>query len=97
MAKLAARGGQRRLGCGLCQTEWVYARTGCLFCGESRPDNLPQFHLDGDRARRVDACRTCRNYLKTVDERELRRPAQLLVEDIVTAHLDILAQQQGYQ
>lgn len=97
MAKLTAAGNQRRLGCGLCHTEWVYPRTGCPFCGEGRPDNLSQFHLDNDRRRRVDVCKSCGGYIKTVDERELRRSTHLPVEDIITAHLDVLAQRQGYQ
>ena len=97
MARLLAQGGQRQLVCGLCQTEWVYPRTGCPFCGEGRPDNLPQFHLEGNRAYRVDTCRTCHHYLKTVDERQLQREAWPAMEDIITAHLDILAQRQGFQ
>lgn len=95
MAKVTAGGNQRHLGCDLCLTEWVYPRTGCPFCGEARPDNLPQFHLDGDRGRRVDLCKSCGGYIKTVDEREVRRSTYLPVEDIITAHLDLLAEEQG--
>jgi FdhE protein len=87
---------QRWLGCGLCQTEWAFTRTACPFCGETTPYRLRQFHAAGVRGRRVDVCDTCHRYLKTIDERELRQNAILPLEELVTVHLDILAQEQGF-
>ncbi|MEW5960860.1 MAG: formate dehydrogenase accessory protein FdhE [Chloroflexota bacterium] len=57
---------------------------------------LRYFTVNGDEAHRVDCCDRCRRYLKTVDERVSGRPANLPVEDVITAYLDALAGEQGY-
>jgi FdhE protein len=97
MAKLTLSEGQRLLGCGLCRTEWVFPRAVCPFCNESNPHKLRQFHANGDRGRRVDVCDTCGTYIKTADERELKRVVVLPVEDLVTVDLDLLAREQGFE
>jgi FdhE protein len=106
MARLAHDNGQRILACSLCRTEWAFDRLRCPFCaegdqpfdtsGRTQP-HLRHFTVDDDEAHRVDCCDRCHRYIKTVDERVLGRPANLLVEDTITAHLDVLAREQGYQ
>jgi FdhE protein len=97
MARLAADNGQRILACSLCRTEWTFDRLRCPFCeGDDQP-RLRHFVIEGDDAHRVYCCDRCQRYIKTVDERVSARPANLLVEDMITPHLDILARDQGYQ
>ncbi|HIC89599.1 MAG TPA: formate dehydrogenase accessory protein FdhE [Anaerolineae bacterium] len=58
---------------------------------------LRYFTVDGDEAHRVECCGQCQRYIKTVDERVTGHPANLLIEDVITAHLDVLAAEQGYR
>jgi len=100
MARLARDDGRRILVCSLCRSEWPFDRLRCPFC-EAAPSGhpLPQFRhftVEGDPAHRVDCCERCRRYLKTVDERVLAYGVDLRAEEIVTAHLDRLAHEQGY-
>ncbi|HEY64478.1 MAG TPA: formate dehydrogenase accessory protein FdhE [Caldilineae bacterium] len=96
MARLAHDNGRRLLACSWCRTEWSYPRLGCPFCGKGEP-KARYFHLDTDMAHRVYSCQECRRYIKTVDERALGRPAILLIEEVVTSHLDALAIGEGYR
>ncbi len=97
LARLAHDSGRRILACALCRTEWIFDRLHCPFCGGDDQPQLRHFTVDGDEAHRVDCCDRCQRYIKTVDERALGRPANLPVEDVITAHLDVLAREQGYQ
>jgi formate dehydrogenase maturation protein FdhE len=97
MARLAYdEGGRRYLACSLCRSEWAFDRLRCPFCEQPGPPRTRYFTLGDDEVHRVECCDHCRSYLKTVDERILGRRANLLVEDMITAHLDDAAREQGY-
>ena len=96
MARLAHDDGRRILACSLCRTEWTFDRLRCPFCESGGQPQLRHFTVDDDETYRVDCCDRCQRYLRTVDERVLGRPANLLVEEVVTAHLDVIAREQGY-
>ncbi len=98
MAKLRREDGKRILECSLCNTQWTFKRLKCPFCGNEDADTLG-FFFTGEATYRVDKCDKCKGYIKTVDERkkaegELRA---LLIEDVATLYLDILATREGYQ
>ena len=97
MARLVHDDGRRILACSLCCTEWAFDRLRCPFCESGGQPHLRHFTVDDDGAHRVDCCDRCQRYLKTVDERVSGRPANLPVEEVVTAHLDVLAREQGYR
>ena len=88
-------GARRRLVCGLCLTEWDYLRVVCVKCGEQRFEALPVFTADQFPQARVDACETCRGYLKTIDATRDGR-AVPVVDDLATSALDLWAREQGY-
>lgn len=96
MARLTRDEGQRILTCSLCHTEWAFDRVRCPFCEDEASSELNYFTLDDDSAHRVDCCNQCQRYLKTVDERAVNYPINLLVENIITAQLDTIATEQGY-
>lgn len=91
----AGHGARRRLVCGLCVTEWDYLRVVCVKCGEQRFDALPVFSAEQFPHARIDACDTCRSYLKTIDATKDGR-ASPLVDDLATVALDLWARAQGY-
>lgn len=93
--KEEGQGAKRVLICSLCSTEWDYLRVVCPACDEKRFDALPVFTSDAVAHVRIDACDSCRVYLKTVDLSKdgLAIPA---VDDIATIALDLWAREAGY-
>ena len=97
IAKLHREDGRRILGCPLCGTEWTFKRAECPFCLNKDQKSLRYFFVDQDSPYRVDVCDVCKRYIKTVDERKTDAAGTvLLVEDIATAYLDIVAEREGY-
>jgi FdhE protein len=89
-------GARRALICGLCLTEFTSLRVRCPVCDESRFDALPVYRAEHLAGVRVDACDTCRTYIKTIDLTE-NGSAIPVVDDLATVSLDLWAQQQGYR
>ncbi|MCE5264591.1 MAG: formate dehydrogenase accessory protein FdhE [Deltaproteobacteria bacterium] len=88
--------GSRYLFCNQCGFEWSYLRIKCPFCGNEEQQSLAYFTIEGDERYRVDVCNKCKRYIKIVDFREAKQKADLDVEDIATLHLDMLANDEGY-
>jgi hypothetical protein len=82
--------------CGLCLLEWPAGRGSCVACGEAHADRLPHFRSDGLPAARVDACDTCRRYIKTID-RTRDGAAIPAVDDLASLALDLWAAERGYR
>jgi FdhE protein len=89
--------GKRMLHCELCGSEWRYPRLRCPFCENSEPKELGYFVSEEETGFRVDFCRKCRMYIKTLDMRVVESPAPLELENLITLHLDILAHEQGFK
>lgn len=90
------QGARRTLLCGCCVTEWEYRRVVCPKCLEERFDALPVYTADTFPHVRIEACDTCRRYLKTID---LTRNglAVPLVDDVASLALDLWAGEKGYR
>ena len=89
-------GGGRSLLCGTCFTTWPVRRVLCVACGEEDERKLGYFHSPAIDHLRVDACDTCRRYVKSVDLTRLGL-AEPLVDEVAGAALDIWAQERGYE
>ncbi len=89
--------GMRYLFCNQCGIEWPYQRIKCPFCGNEEQQTLAYFTVEDDERYRVDVCNECKRYIKIVDFRQMKEEANLDVEDIATLHLDILANEEGYE
>jgi FdhE protein len=96
MAELCSAEGERRLHCGTCATSWHFPRQTCPYCGNQEKEAKEYFTAGDERGYRVDLCRKCNCYLKTVDGRELGEGLPMDIEDVVTLPLDILAQREGF-
>jgi formate dehydrogenase maturation protein FdhE len=92
----AAHGAKRSYVCGFCLAERAAPRIGCEACGEASFEKLAVYRADEFPAARIDACDTCRMYVKTID---LSRDgtAVPVVDDIATLTLDVWAREQAYQ
>jgi FdhE protein len=86
---------RRSLVCSLCFTEWDYLRIHCPACEENRFDALPVYTADVPANARIDACDSCRTYIKTIDLTKdgLAVPT---VDDLATLPLDLWARDHGY-
>jgi FdhE protein len=87
-------GGKRFLVCSLCLTEWEFRRILCPICGEGDHVKLPRYTAEGIPAVRVEACETCKYYLKGVDM-TLDGLAVPVVDEVATAPLDVWAMEHG--
>lgn len=88
-------GARRSLICCLCAYEWDFPRTLCPGCGEDRNEALAVFTSERFEQIRVEACDTCKCYIKTVD---LTRNglAVPVVDELATVPLTLWAQEHGY-
>jgi FdhE protein len=92
-----AKTGKRYLHCELCGQEWAYPRLKCPFCRNDEHETLGYFDVEGEEGFRVDFCRKCLRYLKTVDKRVFEEAAPMELEHLATIHLDILANENGFR
>jgi FdhE protein len=93
---IAGDGGGRSLLCAACLTPWPFRRVRCPACGEGDERKLAYFHAPDLGHLRVDACETCRRYIKTVDLTKLGF-AIPLVDEVAGASLDLWARERGYE
>ena len=89
-------GARRSLICCLCATEWNFKRVACPNCGEENKDKLPVYIAEEFDYVRVDACDTCRSYLKSID---LTKNGHAIptVDEIATIPLNLWAEENDYK
>lgn len=88
-------GAKRSLICSLCATEWEYRRIVCPACGEENVDKLPVYVAEQLGHVRVEACDTCRHYIKTIDLTKDGR-AVPVVDELAAIPLSLWASENGY-
>ncbi len=88
-------GAKRSLVCSLCATEWDYRRILCPACGEESADKLPVYTSEDLVHVRVEACDTCRHYIKTIDLTKNGR-AVPVVDELAAIPLSLWAGENGY-
>jgi len=86
--------GLRMLHCALCGLEWNVNRILCPACFEENPDKLPVYGTDAHPAVRIEACETCRRYVKSIDLTKDARPIAE-IDDLATLSLDLWAIDEG--
>lgn len=89
-------GSARSLLCAFCAQEWQVSRIRCPACGEEDPTKLPQYAAPEHKHARIEACETCRAYVKSVDT---TADARLVpeVDDLASISLDLWAGEQGFE
>jgi FdhE protein len=88
-------GGKRSLICSFCATEWAIGRIICSACGEQAVEKLAVYTAEQFPHVRVEACDSCRYYIKTVDLTKDGN-AVPVVDELAAIPLDLWAQQHGY-
>lgn len=97
LAELRGLDRARRLRCGRCAVDVPISALVCVYCGERDHEKLgalvPELHGE---ARKVEVCRSCNGYVKTVATLSAIRPELLPLEDLATVDLDLVALERGY-
>jgi FdhE protein len=88
-------GGKRFLLCSFCCTEWEFRRILCPTCGEEAEGKLPVYVAEQMPHVRVEACETCKFYLRTIDLTKDGHGVPL-VDDIAALPLSFWADEHGY-
>ncbi|HEX7332498.1 MAG TPA: formate dehydrogenase accessory protein FdhE [Pyrinomonadaceae bacterium] len=95
IADAGAESGNRNLLCATCLSSWEFRRVVCAACGEEKPSKLSYFQTSEYEHVRIEACDSCKHYIKGVDLTRLGF-ADPLVDDVATAALDLWAIEKGY-
>jgi FdhE protein len=87
----------RQLRCGRCAVGWQMQGLCCVYCGERDHRRLGSLvPEDGDGMLNVEICHTCGGYLKSVATLQRIPPIELLIRDLDTVELDLVAVDRGY-
>jgi FdhE protein len=90
------QGSPRYLVCARCGGWWAYPRAVCAACGEDDSRLVVPYVDETMPWVRIDACDTCRGYIKTFDFREKGAlGASPVVDDVATLTLDVWAHENG--
>ena len=93
--RVEGEGGKRNLLCPRCFNEWEFRRLLCPGCGEENHEKLPVYTAAEFPHIRIEACDSCRQYIKAID---LTRNglAVPVVDELASVSLDLWAAEKGY-
>jgi len=95
LAYLEKEVGARWLLCSRCDTEWLFQRLACPYCGNQDQEKLA-YYTDDEGLYRLYVCEQCHQYLKAVDLRKAKSEVLLPLERLFTLFLDAQSQELGY-
>lgn len=95
--ELHGRDKLRYLRCGRCTTSWRYRRLQCVWCGNTKRQELSFLYEPEAMTWRIDVCDHCRGYVKTLVSFDPLEADMLLVHDLQTSYMDALAADAGYR
>ncbi len=87
--------GARWLLCSRCDTEWLFQRLECPYCGNQNQNTLAYF-TDDDQLYRLYVCEQCTQYLKAIDLRQAKEEVVVPAERLFTLGIDAQARDYGY-
>lgn len=97
MSELREKEGFRYNVCGFCHAEYHVPRLQCPFCLEKAMDKLEYYEAEEEPGVRINACKTCKLYIKTTDFRNLDRRSLPLLDDLESLSLDVAAREKKYK
>lgn len=87
----------RRLRCGRCGGEWLVQLLRCIYCGEREHERLGSLMPEeGGERLNLETCASCRGYIKSVATLQEIPDFELLLQDLETIELDLVALDRGY-
>ncbi len=88
--------GARWLLCSRCDTEWLFQRLECPYCG-TKDQNALAYFADDEGLYRLYVCEQCHTYIKAIDLRHTESEVLLRLERVMNLDLDRQGQEKGYQ
>ncbi|RLA89570.1 MAG: hypothetical protein DRG20_04520 [Deltaproteobacteria bacterium] len=88
---------RRYLFCSFCGARYHVMRIFCPFCENSEQKTVHYLMIEGDERYYIDVCDKCKRYLKGVNRKHFQTDFFPQVEFIVTLHLNLLAEKEGYK
>jgi FdhE protein len=95
--ELHGRDRLRYLRCGRCTTSWRFKRLECVWCGSIKRNELSFLYDEEAKTWRVDVCDHCKGYIKTLATFDPLEADMLLVHDLETQYMDLMAAEAGYR
>jgi FdhE protein len=97
LAELRGLDRSRRLRCVRCTGEWEVESLWCIYCGEREHRRLGFLVPEAPgEMHKVETCDSCQGYIKSVATLQAIPPFELLLHDLETVELDIVARERGY-
>jgi len=89
--------GERLLRCAFCACTWRQSADQCCYCGE-RGERFATIVPDREQSgRRLELCRACGGFLKTLDVEQLTPFPVIAIEDLGSSDLDQAALHHGFK
>ena len=86
----------RALRCSFCALAWELNTYACVYCGEAGEAFVTAAPNIERKDRRLELCKTCGGYMKTVDVPTLSAFPLLPIADLETMDLDMAAMERGF-
>jgi FdhE protein len=86
----------RFLRCAACGSGWRSQRLGCPYCANDDYRSLQTLTIDGEKRFRISVCERCKGYLKVGNAFDPPPPELLVLDDVASLHLDVVAIERGY-
>lgn len=97
LAELRGLDRARLLRCGRCGSAWEMTWLRCVHCGERDHERLGALVPEGRAdTQKLETCASCRGYLKELTALTASSHVQLLLRDLETVDLDLVALERGY-
>jgi FdhE protein len=97
LAELRGLDRSRRLRCGRCTAEWEVEPLWCIYCGEREHRRLGFLVPEASgEMHKVETCDSCQGYIKSVATLQAIPPFELLLQDLETVELDLVARERGF-
>jgi formate dehydrogenase accessory protein FdhE len=88
----------RYLRCGGCGAAWRGHALSCGYCGEKDHEALGMLVPEqGAVGAAIEICKRCRGYLKVFTRLRTVSPEQVLLDDLASIELDLVAAERGYR
>ena len=96
-AEIQGKEGARRLRCSMCGADWAYPRLQCVFCANDNFKSLGYVVVEGEEEKySLQTCDECHGYIKTIATFDPTPVDLILIEDLATLHLDVIAEEKEF-
>ncbi|MEQ6388528.1 formate dehydrogenase accessory protein FdhE [Bacillaceae bacterium S4-13-58] len=88
--------GKKFLVCPRCYAKWQEKRLSCSHCGNDDHQKLKYLSVERQKEAQIQVCNECNGYIKVIDTSAYIQKPEPALLDILTIHLDYIAQEKGY-